>query len=78
MTITISTEYQNLQLITSGFLFAKPNQPTKMTIYIDDEKTLSVSLYIHSELHHEGENLVRHISEDDTTDEWKNEVYLSD
>lgn len=76
MTIAISIESDTLQLITSGFLFAKPNQPTKMTIYIDDEKTLSVSLYIHSELHSEGENMVRHISEDGTVDEWH--IYDSD
>jgi len=70
MTVSISIESNNLQLISSGFLFAKLNKPVKMSIFIDDEKTLSVSLYIHSELHSEGENMVRHISEDGTTDEW--------
>lgn len=41
-----------------------------MNVWIDDEKTVCVLLYIHSEHHSEGKSMVRHISEDGTIDEW--------
>ena len=76
MNISISIESDNQQIISSGYLFARPDKPVRMTVFIDNEKTVSVMLCMCSEKHSKGKRILRNVSDDGTIDEWN--IYESE
>lgn len=70
MEISIDITTSDLTLITSGTFMTIDEKPIQMEVLFDGERTVSVVILFHHELHPSGKSVVRNVSKDRTIDEW--------
>lgn len=70
MTIEITVEAAGLSSIASGFILTSNREPVWMNVLVDDEQSISVVIFIHSNQQASGNAMECRTSEDGKLDEW--------